>query len=63
MKKIPCQLDVDRAGRWKEKLGAVAKYYIGDTFVDPTHCCFWYTRIIYNKEKIAYIWEGGYLVD
>ena len=40
MKKIPCQLDVDRAGRIKEKLGAVAKYYIGDTFVAPTHCCF-----------------------
>ena len=38
--------------------------YIGNTFVDPTHCDFRYTKIIYNKEKIAYhVWEAGYLAD
>ena len=54
MKKISCQLEAEQAGRWKEKLGAVTKYYVANTFVDPTHCCFRYTKIIYNKEKIAY---------
>ena len=40
------------------------KYYIGNTFVDPTACCFRYTKIIKNIEKIAYhIWEAGYLAD
>ena len=29
------------------------KYYIGNTFVDPTHCRFRYTKILYKKEKIA----------
>ena len=46
------------AGRWKEKLRAVNKYFIGNKFVDPTHCCFRYTKIICNKEKIVYyIWK------
>ena len=30
------------------------KYYIGNTFVDPTYYRFRYTKIVYNKEKIAY---------
>ena len=30
------------------------KHYIGNTFVDPTHCRFRYTKILYKKEKIAY---------
>ena len=30
------------------------KYYVVNTFVYPTHCCFRYTNIIYNKEKITY---------
>ena len=38
--------------------------YIGNTFVGPTHCCFRYTKIIYNKEIIAcHIWEAGHLAD
>ena len=40
------------------------KYYIGNTFVDPTHSRFRYTKIAYNKEKIAYHVSGaGYLAD
>ena len=63
-KNIPCQLEAEQGGRWKENLGAVAKYYTGITFVDPTYCCLRYTKMIYNKENIAYhIWEAGYLAD
>ena len=52
------------AGRWKEKLGAVTTYYLVNTFVDPTHSCFRYSRIIYNKEKIVYhIREAEHLGD
>ena len=48
----------------KRKTGAVTKYYLVNTFVDPTHSCFRYTRIIYNKEKIVYhIREAEYLGD
>ena len=40
------------------------KYYIGKSFVDPTHCCFRYMKAVYNKEKITYrVWEAGYLAD
>ena len=61
---IPCQLEVEQAGRWKEKLGAVTKYYLVNTFVDPTYSCFRYTKTIYNREKIVYhMWEAGYLAD
>ena len=38
----------------KKKLGALTKYYVVNTLVDPIHCCFKYIRIIYNKEKIVY---------
>ena len=38
----------------KKKMGAVTKYYVVNTLVDPIHCCFKYIKIIYNKEKIAY---------
>ena len=55
---------MEQADRWKEKLGAVTKYYLVNTFVDPTHSCFRYTKTIYNREKIVYyIWEAGYLAD
>ena len=37
--------------RWSEKLGAVTKYYLVNTFVDPIHSRFRYTKIIYNKEN------------
>ena len=56
MKKISCQLEVEQAGRWKVNLGAVTKYYVVSTFVDPIRCCFRYTKIIHNK-------EAGYLAD
>ena len=40
---------------------SVMKYYLFKTFVDPTHCCFRCTKIVYNKEKIVYhISEVGY---
>ena len=40
------------------------KYNIGNTFVDPTLCRFRDTKIVYNKEKIAYhVREAGYLAD
>ena len=55
---------MEQADRWKEKVGAVKKYYLVNTFVDSTHSCFRYTKIISNKNKIIYhIWEGGYLAD
>ena len=64
MKNIPYQLEVEQANRRKEKLGAGTKYYLVNTFADPTHGCFRYTKIIYNKEKIVYhTWEAGYLAD
>ena len=46
------------------KLGQYSEVlHIGNIFVDPTHC-FTYTKIVYNKEKIAYhVWEAGYLAD
>ena len=48
----------------KRKTRAVTKYYLVNTFVDPTHFCFRYTKIIYNKEEIVYhIWEAGHLAD
>ena len=54
----------EQADTWKEKVGAVTKYYLVKTFVDSTHSCFRYTKIIYNKNKIIYhIWEAGYLAD
>ena len=40
--------------RMKKKLEGVTKQYLVNTFVDPTHCCFRYTKIMYNKEEIAY---------
>ena len=47
-----------------ENYGYATNKYIGNTFIDPTHFGFRYTKIIYNKEKIAYhIWETGYLAD
>ena len=47
-----------------KKTEAVTKYYLVNTFVDPTHSCFRYTKIIYNKEKIIYHKrEAGYLAD
>ena len=40
---------------------SVMKYYLFKTFVDPTHCCFRCTKIVYNKEKIVcHISEVGY---
>ena len=64
MKNIPCQLEGEQAGRWKEKLGAVTKHYLVNTFVDSTHCCFRYTKITYNKDKIVCrIWKAAYLAD
>ena len=64
MKNIPFQVEAEQAGTWKEKLGAVTKYWIDNTFVNPTHCFFRYTKIIYNKEKIArHIWEAEYVAD
>ena len=55
---------MEQADRWKEKVGVVTKYYLLNTFVDSTHSCFRYTKIIYNKNKIVYhIWEAGYLAD
>ena len=33
---------------------SVMKYYLFNAFVDPTHCYFRYTKIVYNKEKIVY---------
>ena len=54
MKSIRYQLEVEQADRRKEKLGAGTKYYLVYTFADPTHGCFRYTKIIYNKDKIVY---------
>ena len=40
------------------------KYYISNTFLDPTHSRSRYAKIVYNKEQIAYhVWDPGYLAD
>ena len=47
-----------------ENQGNTVKYYIGNTFIDPTHCRFRYTKIVYNKEQITYhVREAVYLAD
>ena len=38
----------------EKKLRAVTKYYLVNTFVDATHSCSRYTKIIYNKEDWCY---------
>ena len=57
-KNIPCQLEAEQGGRWKENLGAVAKYYTGITFVDPTYCCLRYTKMIYLADKANIQWRN-----
>ena len=38
----------------KKKLRAVTKYYLVNTFVDTTHSCSRYTKIIYIKDDMYY---------
>ena len=58
-------LEAGSGASWQmNKKKTVMKYYLVNTFVNPTHSCFRYTKIMYNKQKIAYhLSEAGYLAD
>ena len=46
---------MEQAGEWKEKLGAVTKYYLVNTYVNPTQSSFRYTNIQQRENCLSYM--------